>query len=538
MKAQSFINRAKQFWADRALKAQIRKVEHFLQSRPPRQDVAPVLFFNASTRIHRLSLNAAYSLLSSWALRAEGVPVRYLVCHAGMEQCVLGAAISDPPKPPPCRTCMRFSTLLFPDELTVPIESDNAVIASAYRELEGMSLGMMMDWKLKDIPLGRLCLPGLQWSLRRGELKDDEATRRLFRQFLASAASLTTEFSRALDEVQPGTVVVFNGVFYPEAILRELAMRRNISVVTHEVGLRPASAYFTHDHATFRKVEVPEGYELSPLQEQRLDRYLEERFEGRFSMAGVRFWPEMEGLPEELAATIERFDQAVVVFTNVIFDTSQVHANTYFEDMFAWLEYLEGVFAHHPETLFILRAHPDEDRPGKTSRQSVSKWVREHRLAERENVVFLAPSDYVSSYDLVRSCKFVLVYNSSIGIEATILGTPVLMAGRARYSHEETAFIPADRHAYERRLESFLEVEEIEVPPSMVEAARRLLYLELFHASLDLSSFLEPEGVLPGMVVFSDFEVTRLKSDEVLNVIREGILADRRFNIAFNQGLE
>jgi hypothetical protein len=535
LKAQSFINRAKQFWADRALRAQIRQVEDYLQSRPVQQDVAPVLFFNASTRIHRLSLNGAYSLLASWALRATGVPVRYLVCNAGMQQCILGAAISDPPASPPCRACVRFSDMLFPDELTVYLESKDAELIQARSELEGLNLDAMVNWEHAGMPLGKLCLPGLQWSLRRGELKDDEPTRLVFRQFLASAASLVTEFSRVLDTLQPEKVVVFNGVFYPEAILRELALRRNMSVITHEVGMSPYSAFFTRDHATFRKVEVPEGFELTPVENQRLDRYLEERFEGRFSMAGVRFWPEMVGLPENLITKMERFDQSVVVFTNVIFDTSQVHANNIFEDMFDWLEDLDGVIAGHPKTLFILRAHPDEDRPGKTSRQSVSEWVRERRLDDRENVLFLAPSDYISSYDLVRSCKFVMVYNSSIGIEATILGTPVLMAGRARYSHEETAFIPADREEYRRHLESFLDLEKIEVPDAMVRAARRLLYLELFHASLDLSSFLEPDGVLPGMVIFSDFAVTSLKDDAVLNVIRQGIFADGGFRMALKE---
>jgi hypothetical protein len=109
------------------------------------------------------------------------------------------------------------------------------------------------------------------------------------------------------------------------------------------------------------------------------------------------------------------------------------------------------------------------------------------------------------------------------------------MAGRARYSHEETAFIPADREEYRRHLESFLDLEKIEVPDAMVRAARRLLYLELFHASLDLSSFLEPDGVLPGMVIFSDFAVTSLKDDAVLNVIRQGIFADGGFRMALKE---
>ncbi|MDF1501227.1 MAG: hypothetical protein P1P76_12240, partial [Anaerolineales bacterium] len=393
-------------------------------------------------------------------------------------------------------------------------------------DLEGLKA-----WKYADLPLGELCLPGLQWSLRRADLEDDERTRNLFIMFLASAASLQGQFSQTLDELQPQAVVVFNGIFYPEALLREIALRQNIPVITHEVGLRPYSAFFTHEHATFRKVDVPEGFELDDKQNQRLDRYLGQRFEGRFSMAGVRFWPEMVALPEQIETAIDKFEQTAVVFTNVIFDTSQVHANAYFEDMFAWLSYLEEVIADHPETLFILRAHPDEDRPGKSSQQSVSEWVRNRCLQDRENVIFLEPSKYISSYELARRAKFVLVYNSSIGIEATILGVPVLMAGRARYSHENTAFIPDDRQDYEALLSEFLAKDKIDVPEEMISAARRLLYLELFHASLDLSRYLEPDPVLPGMVIFTKFDPKGLKRDPVLEAIQRGILEEGDFRV-------
>ena len=93
-------------------------------------------------------------------------------------------------------------------------------------------------------------------------------------------------------------------------------------------------------------------------------RYLEKRFQGQFTMAGIRFWPEMNGLDEALLEKAGQFQQIVPVFTNVVFDTSQVHANTVFPHMFAWLDLVLDLIRAHPETLFVIRAHPDEMRPG------------------------------------------------------------------------------------------------------------------------------------------------------------------------------
>jgi hypothetical protein len=97
---------------------------------------------------------------------------------------------------------------------------------------------------------------------------------------------------------------------------------------------------------------------MSPEQDARLDHYLEQRFQGNFSMAGIRFWPEMQSFSSDFWQRAEQFKQIVPVFTNVIFDTSQGHANVVFEHMFAWLETVLEVIQAHPETFFIIRAHP------------------------------------------------------------------------------------------------------------------------------------------------------------------------------------
>jgi len=35
--------------------------------------------------------------------------------------------------------------------------------------------------------------------------------------------------------------------------------------------------------------------------------------------------------------------------------------------MFAWLDRVLEIIKAHPETFFVIRAHPDEGRPGKQS---------------------------------------------------------------------------------------------------------------------------------------------------------------------------
>ncbi len=531
MRLQDLRDRVQRIDADQQLKKQVHRVMAYLETFAPQlqSEDKPVLFFNASTRIHRLSINAAFSLLASWGIRLEGVPVFYAVCQRGMEQCILGTNRDRYTAPPPCKHCIPFSQRLFSSNQVFPLILDHEVVRSVSLELQDQSMQDLTAWQYRGLPLGQLCIPGLRWALRRHHLPDDEPTRELFRKYLISAASLVERFEELLQKIEPRAVVIFNGISYPESVARRVAQNNGIPVVTHEVGLRPYSTFFTFKEATFREVDLGSSDHLTNEEDERLNAYLSDRFKGQFTMAGIKFWPEMTAIPDELQKHIDRHQQLVPIFTNVIFDTSQIHANTLYEDMFAWLGDLEDVILNHPETFFVIRAHPDEDRFGKESRESVRDWFMRSRVKHLPNIQFFSPSETISSYDLIRKAKVVLVYNSSIGLEASILGTPVLCAGRARYTQVPTTFFPSKREEYLHQLQSFLVSERIVIPSDFLENARRFLYHELYQASLDLSEFLRPYPNAAGMTLLTNFEPESLERSPALRVITKGILEGTPF---------
>ena len=350
----------------------------------------PVIFMNASTRLRGLSLNAGFSLLAGWSLRLAGTPVAHFTCGSGMSRCVLGTNRDDPSATPPCRSCKAQSTAVY---YRAPVkwfgfQHDVALV----QRLQDRTLEDLLNLEFQGIPLGELVTPSLRWVLRRHHLMDDEATRFLCRQFLQSAWGVTRQMKVLLKDVDPQAVVVFNGTFYPEACARWVARQEGIRVVSHEVGLRPFTGYFTTGDATAYPIDIPAGFELSSAQQERLDQYLAKRFQGNFSMAGIRFWPEMRSLSPDFWQRAARFDQIVPVFTNVIFDTSQGHANVVFQHMFAWLDRVLEIMKAHPETFFVIRAHPDEGRPGKQSRESVADWVKTNQVTALPNVLFVDSS--------------------------------------------------------------------------------------------------------------------------------------------------
>ncbi len=490
------------------------------------------MFFNASTRLSGLSQNAAFSLLASWVVRLSGVRVIHFICWSGMSRCVLGTDQDAPAQAMPCKMCTRQSRVNTTGaEIRIFTWQQDDELAA---ELRTLSLDELLRYEKilpgldLSLPLGSLVLPSLRWRLRLQTLADDDATRFICREFMLSAWNVARKFSALLENVKPQAAVLFNGMHFPEATAAWLCRQCGVRVITHESGFQPFSGYFVEGDVTTYPITIPD-VDLTPEQNARLDADLQKRLQGEFSMAGIQFWDGMRSLPDELVQKAAAFKQVVAVFTNVIFDTTQLHANVIFPDMFAWLDALLEVFRGHPGTLFVLRAHPDEARPGKSSRESVAMWF-EQKAAGFPNAVFIAPQERISSYELVRLAKFVLTYNSQIGLESMLMGVPALGAARAPFVDFDTVYFERDRQAYLHRLESFLAAARLEVPEEAVRRTRRFMYYRYYCFSLPFGEFIESTPPI-GYVRLKKFPWRALQTSPTARALLDGLLHNKGFKL-------
>jgi hypothetical protein len=503
---------------------------------PLQRDMRPFVFFKASTGLADFTYNNAFHILAAWGLRLQGIPVIHFTCNRGMSLCVMGTYRQKPSVPPPCSVCIVHSKVLYKGAnihwFGYQVDSVLADLLAnlSVPELMGFEYAHTIAGIDSPVPIGALVTPGLRWIMRRHNLFDDDSTRYLYRQYIQSAWNVAQEFNTLVTKEDPQTVVVFNGQFYPEATTAWIARRRGVRVVTHEVGLQPFSGFFTDGEATAYPIHIPDEFELNAQQNARLDAYLEKRFQGQFSMAGIRFWPKMKGLDDAFLQKAAQFTQIVPVFTNVIFDTSQPHANTVFSDMFAWLETVVDLARTNPETLFVIRAHPDENRPGKESQETVEEWVAAHQVTALPNIVFVAPTEYFSSYELIQRSKFVMIYNSTIGLESAVLGIPVLCAGKARFTQYPTVFFPPSAVEFRLQAEKFLAADRIEIPAEFRRNARRFLYYQMYRSSLPFDPYITTSDA-PSLTRFKDFSWRQLlpQSSVAIATILDGLLENGDF---------
>jgi hypothetical protein len=124
-----------------------------------------------------------------------------------------------------------------------------------------------------------------------------------------------------------------------------------------------------------------------------------------------------------------------------------------------------------------------------------------------------------------------MVYNSSIGLEAALMGKVVLCGGKARFTQYEIVYFPETPQDYRKHAEEFLSTEKVlELPGEYLDNARKFMYFQQFIAALPFDDYLE-EHTLPGYVRLKPFSWRQLKTENspTMRALIDGIINEKPF---------
>jgi hypothetical protein len=311
-----------------------------------------------------------------------------------------------------------------------------------------------------------------------------------------------------------------------------LAQQKGISTVTYERGFIKDSLRFAHNSAACR-FEIDELWKetaeqsLTPVQSARLDEYLLKWRKGKLGL--INYWPEVTDERNEILSSLGLDSERPVVtmYTNILWDTSIQERDIAFDGMFDWVLGVIRFFSTHDDVQLVIRVHPAEVRlQGRETVERVIDRVLEIDRELPENIILVPPESPISSYTLVGMSRCVLVYSSTMGMEAALLGARVIVAGQTHYRGKGFTDDPSSQDEYFEILSHALEV-DIDLS-YRVELARR--YAHSFFARSML-----PFGLVSEPVVHQpQYEFDALSDllpgkDEILDRICGGILKQSSF---------
>lgn len=395
--------------------------------------------------------HAAFEFLLGHALRRRGARPTFVVCGGGLPRTELGRPRSEFPQP--CVACRAYVTGML-DAAGLPYALLDELVDDAEREQIADLVAASTDldtFEIEGIRPAEHVVRSTLWVTRSGLTSRNLHDRLEFREFVESAAIVAQAFARLLDHERPTSIVMVSGLFFAESVMAALAKNRGIPVVTYDFPGRPGTVFVSNgEPASFYDVEdlwaarpskVP-----TPAERERVQRDIAARLEGSAALwAGFG----TSAAPPEAAAGATR----LALFTNVSWDTAVALRDVGFADMFDWLEHVVAWAAQRPDVHLDVRAHPAETRVrGFESADLAVDYLADRFADVPPNVHLHGPESAVDSYALIRAATAVLVYTSTIGLEAALLGRPVLVAADVHYRGKGFTYDVTSRDDLDRLL--------------------------------------------------------------------------------------
>jgi hypothetical protein len=395
-----------------------------------------ILLFSMRTwRIHKI-----WEGLIGRGLLERGADPTVVICD-GLPRCDMFGLNAPGYSAPHCRNCAAYNRQIF-HLFGLPVQPMSAFHTACDRdEAQHMVASWTEDYEsfeAEGLPLGELARPSLMRTLLRGSLKQDELSRRLYREYLMGGVILARAFRRMLARIQPDMLFTLSGMFFGERIGLTIAQQQGLHAVTHERGFARNRLVLAHDEPANR-FAVDDAWDeaqdrpLTREQDAALDRYLASRQGGKDDV--VNYWPSIESRREFIIDRL-KLDPSrpiLTVFTNILWDTAVYRRDVGFAGMFDWLEALIRQVGALPGLQLVVRIHPAEVRLTQKTRERVlDRLAAGHQLLPG-NVVIVPPESDISSYALIDLSTVVCVYTSTVGLEATLRGVPVLVAGQTHY---------------------------------------------------------------------------------------------------------
>ena len=292
----------------------------------------------------------------------------------------------------------------------------------------------------------------------------NKTTQKFIDQLLRSSAVLAEAFLKMIDLYQPDRLCLVNGRFSGYRPVMEVAIKRKVKTTVLEF-------VFSTTPELQRKVKFEDS--LPHDIDQNL-RYIEDNWShwkgemDRETVAAGFFERRRRGeTASDKVYTRNQFcdllppNWDINKRNYVIFNSSEdeffavgetFDKYKFFKNQIEGILYLAKKTAHDPSIHYYLRIHPNlKNVKYKYHTELVTIF------AKFPNMTVISADSPISTYKLIDNCEKVIVFGSTVGVEATFWGKPTILLAGALYTHLNTAYYPKSFEELDNLLFSKLE---------------------------------------------------------------------------------
>jgi len=278
-----------------------------------------------------------------------------------------------------------------------------------------------------------------------------------YKTHLANCLVTLYSITRLIESIKPDRITTYNSLYSVNRIVCAVAERSGISHFTLHAG--------SHHKNRIQQMTVFKGVESSalinrhpdlermreiPLCTSQIDlvnSHVSELFEAtspwvysiknkKLNSIEIRQLLGISSKQKVLLAVMRSNDErlgATLAGVNIF------NAKPIFHSQYQWLKWLADYAKDNPEYFIIFRVHPRE-YPNKREKVLSSTAIKFNKFIEQfenaENLYINTPNDNFSLHDLLKITDVVLNNTSTVGLEASLFGIPVVGMGDDLYSYD------------------------------------------------------------------------------------------------------
>ena len=407
-------------------------------------------------------------------------------------------------------------------------------ISKAETLVNNLEFDDYFDFKYLSVEVGKHVYASVLRYLLRGSIEDDDYTRKICREYMKSAVMMVDISKSIVDKIKPDCVVMHHGIYFTTGIFAEYAKKHNIHVVVFTPAYRKSTYLFSHNE-TYHKTlqdERPENWENLEFSEkdgEMLDSYLDSRRYG--SQDFISYHPnpfeDREKIIKEL--NLDKNRKVIGMFTSICWDGQVVFHDSAFNNMFEWIDETIKYFIKKPDIQLVIRAHPAEVKGPVETRQKVCSEIKKHFPALPENIKIIDSTSDISTYTLSDIIDTAIVYTTKVGLEFSVKGIPVIVAGEAFYRNKGFTFDARSTAEYISLLDNITNYQKDS--PELIAKARKYAHYYFFRRFIPFDYTKNRTwNNVTGLKIDKLNDLMPGK-DKYLDLICDGILNNRNFVI-------
>jgi hypothetical protein len=246
-------------------------------------------------------------------------------------------------------------------------------------------------------------------------------------------------------------LLVPGGIFGVSAVYVEIARELGLHFSTFDSG--PGRLRVVHDGVAAHLADLPRAFEI--MNAEMSDAQKARGRELAFAEMDRRTQGSDDRNLQVTPATGAEHRCDILIPLNIRWDSAALSRQRLFASVEESIAAVLDWAAAKPGVTVCIRQHPSERRD---HMRGSDNWQHlKDRFAHMgERARWIAATDPVNTYDLIRVARAVLPHTSTVGIEAALLGRPVILSTRVYYGAFSFVWNPSTREEFFALLEQSL----------------------------------------------------------------------------------